>query len=130
MNANPMPRLKGVAGRSTLVLTHYGRKSGKPYKVKIWFVVAGEQVFIGTANVQRQWVQNVQKNPRITLVVNGEKFEAEARFLADPLERSRALAAIGRKYWMYTPIFALGKLLTAIGVMRDTAGAFELTLLA
>src|SRR5271167_5097984 len=24
----------------------------------------GDRVFLGTANVQRQWVQNVQKNPR------------------------------------------------------------------
>jgi hypothetical protein len=30
----------------------------------------------------------------------GEKFEAQARFLDDPAERDRALAAAGRKYWM------------------------------
>jgi hypothetical protein len=87
-------------------------------------------VFIGTANIDRQWVRNVQKNPRIKLSVGGEKFEAETRFLADPAERDRALAAMGKKYWMFSPIFALGKLLTAIGLVRNNTGAFEVTLLA
>jgi len=130
MDANALARLKRLAGKQTVVLTHYGRKSGKPYEVKIWFVVEGDRVFIGTANVQRQWVQNVQKNPRIKLSVGGEKFEAEARFLVDPAERDRALAAMGRKYWMYSPIFILGKMLTAIGLMRNTTGAFEVELFA
>ena len=130
MDADALARLKRIAGRSTLILTHYGRKSGKPHEVKIWFVVDGDKVFIGTADVQHQWVKNVQKNPRIKLSVGGEKFEAEARFLDDAAERDRALAAAGRKYWMYSPVFALGKMLIALGLMRNRTGAFEVTLLA
>ncbi len=130
MDANALARLKRIAGKSTLILTHYGRKSGKPYEVKIWFVVEGDKVFLGTANVERQWVKNVQKNPRIKLSVGSEKFDAEARFLDDPAERDRALAAAGRKYWMYSPVFALWKMLIAIGLMRNRTGAFEVTLLA
>ena len=130
MDSNALARLKRLAGKSTLILTHYGRKSGKPYEVKIWFVVDGDRVLIGTANVQHQWVRNVQKNPRIKLSVGGEKFEAEARFLVDLAERDRALAAAGRKYWPYWPVFALGKMLIAIGLMRNRTGAFEVTLVA
>ncbi len=130
MDADALARLKRLAGKSTLILTHYGRKSGKPYEVKIWFVVDGDKVFIGTADVRHQWIKNVQKNPRIKLSVGGEKFEAEARFLAGPAERNRALAAIGRKYWLYSPVFALRKMLIAIGLMRNRTGAFEVTLLA
>ena len=130
MDANALARLKRLAGKQTLILTHYGRKSGKPYEVKIWFVVDGDKVFIGTANVQHQWVRNVQKTPRIKLFVGGEKFEAEARFLIDPAERNRALAAAGGKYWMYSPVFALGKMLIAIGLMHNRTGAFEVTLVA
>ena len=130
MESNAITRLKRLAGKQTLILTHYGRKSGKPYEVKIWFVVDGDRVLIGTANVQHQWVRNVQKNPRIKLSVGGEKFEAQARFLDDPAERDRALAAAGRKYWMYSPVFALGKMLIAIGLMRNQTGAFEVTLVA
>jgi deazaflavin-dependent oxidoreductase (nitroreductase family) len=130
MGPNALARLKRLAGKSTLILTHYGRKSGKAYEVKIWFVVEGDKVFIGTADVRHQWIKNVQKNPRIKLSVGGETFEAEARFLDDPAERNRALAAGERKYWVYWPVFALGKVLIAIGLMRNRTGAFEVTLLA
>jgi deazaflavin-dependent oxidoreductase (nitroreductase family) len=128
MDSNALARLKAVAGRQTLTLTHYGRKSGKPYDVTIWFAVEGDNVYIGTANVNRQWVRNVQKTPRIRLAVGGETFEGEARFLAERAERERAMAAIRRKYWMYRPLIALGQILTAIGVMRDKTGAFEVVL--
>jgi deazaflavin-dependent oxidoreductase (nitroreductase family) len=121
-------RLRAVAGRQTLTLTHYGRKSGKPYDVTIWFAVEGDKVYIGTANVNRQWVRNVQQTPRIRLAVGVETFEGEARFLAERAERERAMAAIRRKYWMYRPLIALGQVLTAIGVMRDKSGAFEVVL--
>ena len=128
MDSNALARLKAVAGRQTLTLTHYGRKSGKPYDVTIWFVVDGDKVYIGTANVNRQWVRNLQKTPRIRLAVGGETFEGEARFLAERSEHERAMAAIRRKYWVYRPLIALGQILTVIGVMRDKTGAFEVTL--
>jgi len=128
MDSNALAKLKEVAGRQTLTLTHYGRKSGKPYNVTIWFAVEGDKVYIGTANVNRQWVRNVQKTPRITLAVVNERFEGEAHFLADRAEHERAMGAIRRKYWMYRPLIALGQILAAIGVMRDKSGAFEVTL--
>ena len=106
MDSNALARLKAVAGRQTLTLTHYGRKSGKPYDVTIWFAVEGDKVYIGTANVNHQWVRNVQKTPRIRLAVGGERFEGEA----------------------HRPLIALGQILTAIGVMRDKTGAFEVVL--
>jgi deazaflavin-dependent oxidoreductase (nitroreductase family) len=128
MDSNALARLKAVAGRQTLTLTHYGRKSGKPYDVTIWFAVQGDKVYIGTANVNHQWVRNVQKTPRIRLAVGGERFEGEAHFLAERSERERGMAAIRRKYWIYRPLIAFGQILTAIGVMRDKTGAFEVVL--
>ncbi len=128
MELNALARLKAAAGRQTLTLTHYGRKSGKPYDVTIWFVVDGDKVYIGTANVNRQWVRNVQKTPRVKLSIGAETFDGTARFLTDRAEHQRAMAAIRRKYWMYRPVIALGQGLTAMGVMRDRTGAFEVTL--
>jgi deazaflavin-dependent oxidoreductase (nitroreductase family) len=128
MDSNALGRLKRAAGKRTLILTHYGRKSGKPYDVTIWFALVGDKLYIGTANVNRQWVRNVQKTPRIRLAVGGEKFEGEAHFLAAPADRERGMAAIRRKYWIYRPIIAVGQVLNAIGVMRDKSGAFEVVL--
>jgi len=128
MESNVLTRLKRVAARQTVTLTHYGRKSGKPYDVTIWFVVDGDKVYIGTANVNRQWVRNVQKTPQVKLSIGGETFDGTARFLTDRAEHARAMAAIRRKYWMYRPLIALGRVLSAIGVMRDNTGSFAVKL--
>ncbi len=118
----------GVSGKQTTKLTHYGRRTGRPHEVTIWFVLDGDKLYISTANVKRQWVQNVQKTPHIRLSIGGEKFEGRARFLADRAEHERAMAAIRRKYWMARPVIAFGRLLIAFGLMRDNTGSFEVTL--
>jgi len=128
MESTELARLRRVAGKQTTRLTHYGRKTGKPYEVTIWFVLDDDRLYIGTANVKRQWVQNVQKTPQIRLSIGGESFAATARFLADRAEHERPMAAIRRKYWMYVPIMALGRVLIAMGVMRDNTASFEVTL--
>jgi deazaflavin-dependent oxidoreductase (nitroreductase family) len=120
--------LKGVAGKQTTRLTHYGRKTGKPHEVTIWFVLDGDRLYIGTANVKRQWVQNVQKTPQVKLCIGGENLTGTARFLTDRSEHERAMAAIRRKYWMFRPIIELGRFLAAIGLMRDKTGSFEVLL--
>ena len=123
-----MERLDKVAARQTVKLTHYGRKSGRPYEVTIWFVVHGDRFYLGTANVGRQWVRNVQKTPRVRLSIGAETFEGEARFLSDRAEHERAQEAIRRKYWMFWPILAVARVLMTVGLVRDRTGSFEVTL--
>jgi len=130
MEPNALTRLKRVAGKQSTILTHYGRKTGKPHEVTIWFVLDDDKLYIGTANVSRQWVRNVQKTPKIRLSVAGETFEGNARFLTDRAEHERAMASIRRKYWMSRPLIAMGRFLTAMGLMRDNTGSFEVTLAA
>ena len=54
MEPNALKRLKTVAGKQTTTLTHYGRNTGKPHEVTIWFVLDGDKPYIGTANLNRQ----------------------------------------------------------------------------
>jgi deazaflavin-dependent oxidoreductase (nitroreductase family) len=128
MDLNAFTAIRRLARKQTVVLTHYGRKTGKAYNVTIWFVIDDPKLYIGTANVNRQWVRNVQKTPTIRLSVGGQTFEGNARFLTKREEHERAMAAIRRKYWMFRPILELGRVLTAMGLMRDNAGSFEVTL--
>ena len=128
MESTQLARLRRIARRQTTRLTHYGRKTGKAYEVTIWFVLDGDRVFIGTANVNRQWVRNVQNTPQVKLSIGGEAFEGTARFLADRSEHEHAMSAIRRKYWMFRPIIELGRFVAAIGLMRDNTGSFEVTL--
>jgi deazaflavin-dependent oxidoreductase (nitroreductase family) len=123
-----MERLDRVAKKQTVRLTHYGRKSGKPYEVTIWFVVDGERVYLGTANINRQWERNVQTTPQVRLLIGAETFEGKARFLSDRSEHERAQARIRRKYWMYWPILAVARILMALGLVKDRTGSFEVTL--
>lgn len=60
-------RLPKVADRSTVQLTHIGRKSGKTHQVTIWFVVQGEKILLPTTNIDRNWVRNVRKAPHVEL---------------------------------------------------------------
>ena len=128
MESTELARLRRVAGKQTTRLTHFGRKTGKAHEVTIWFVLAGDKLYIGTANVKRQWVQNVQKTPKVKLSIGGENFTSTARFLSDRGEHERAMAAMRRKYWMFRPIIELGRVLSAMGLMRDNTGSFEVTL--
>jgi len=128
MEPTELARLRQVAEKQTTRLTHYGRKTGKPHEVTIWFVLDGDRLYIGTANVNRQWVRNVQKTPQVKLSIAGENIEGTARVLTDRAEHERAMAAIRRKYWMFRPIIDLGRFLAAIGLMRDKTGSFEVTL--
>ena len=130
MESTELARLRRVAGNQTTRLTHYGRKTGKPYEVTIWFALEGERLYIGTANVNRQWVRNVQKTPQVKLSIAGENFIGTARFLADRNEHERAMAAIRRKYWIFRPIIELGRMLSGIGLMHDNTASFEVTLTA
>jgi deazaflavin-dependent oxidoreductase (nitroreductase family) len=127
VNAEDTTRLQRLSGKHTLKLTHYGRKSGKPYEVTIWFVFEDGRMYLATANVNRQWVKNVVKNPRVRLAVGGESFEGQVRFIADRTERNQVLDKFRRKYWMYTPAFAVGWLGQKLGLIRNTMGAFEVT---
>jgi deazaflavin-dependent oxidoreductase (nitroreductase family) len=123
-------RLRRVSRRQTLRLTHYGRKTGKPYQVTIWFMVEGEKVWLATANKNRQWVKNVQKTPHVILKIGDETFEGEARFLSDPGERDRVLGMVRRKYWMFLPFMALGALLYALRILENNTGGFEVRIAA
>jgi deazaflavin-dependent oxidoreductase (nitroreductase family) len=128
MEWTELARLRQVVGKQTTRLTHYGRKTGKPHEVTIWFVLDGDRLYIGTATVNREWVQNVQKTPQVKLSIAGENFKGTARFLTDRTEHECAMAAIRRKYWRFRPIIELGRVLGALGLMRDNAGSFEVKL--
>ena len=49
MDQRTAQSLAKIAPLGTLTLTHYGRKSGQPYDVIIWFVVEGQKMYLGTA---------------------------------------------------------------------------------
>ncbi len=104
-------RLAGVASRSTLRLTHYGRRSGKPYEVTIWFMVDGETVYLVTANRERQWVRNVTLKPDVVLRVDGESFPGRVHPLTTAADVDHAVDLMAAKYWYTRPYVWIARLL-------------------
>ena len=90
-------------------------------------MVEDDRVYIGTVDVNHDWIRNVQKTPQVVLAIGGETFKGEARFLVDPAEHGHAIALLKRKYWLFQPIFVLARILTR---MRNQTGSFEVTLSA
>lgn len=102
-------RLARVAKKQTLVLTHYGRKSGTPYRVRIWFTVDGDQLNIHTMNMARQWIKNVQARPQVSLKIGEEVFEGEVHAVTAPDEMAQVVKLMKRKYPIALPYLWLKK---------------------
>ena len=104
-------RLARIADRSTLSLTHYGRRSGKPYDVTIWFLVEGPCVYLVTANRERQWVRNLSTNPAVVLNVGDERFPGRAAPVTAPAVLDHVVDLVSEKYWYTRPYVWLARFL-------------------
>ena len=127
MDAATAERLRKIASQHTLVLTHYGRKSGKPYDVIIWFVVEGDRMFLGTANKSRNWVKNVMAKPNVVIKAGGENFIATVREITDTSMRDHVMNLVQAKYWYAAPIMMVGRMLQNFGLINVNTGTFEVT---
>lgn len=52
---------------SSVELTHFGRKSGKPFKLRVWFTEIDGDLWVGTRDVERNWVKNLRSTGRTEL---------------------------------------------------------------
>ena len=87
MEPNSIERLHRAGDRQTLQLTHYGRKTGKPYQVTIWYLVGDDKLYLVSANANRNWVRNVKSRHAISLRIGEEVFNGDVREITDPQER-------------------------------------------
>ena len=69
-------RLMGPMGRSTMVITTTGRKSGKQFSVPISYVRDGGSYLALNYLEHSNWLKNVRANPRVSLNVQGREFPA------------------------------------------------------
>lgn len=81
--ASTSPDLERLASIRTIDLTTYGRKSGKPRRIEIWwFHVNGRFIITGTPG-RRDWLANVGANPAVIVHVDGRDIEATATLIED-----------------------------------------------
>jgi deazaflavin-dependent oxidoreductase (nitroreductase family) len=77
--------LGGLFGKRFVLITHTGRKSGKPRQVLLEVIRrdpdTGTVYVIGAYGEKADWVRNVKKAPSIRAQLGWKKYEAEAEFL-------------------------------------------------
>ena len=128
MASKSIERLRRAGDRQTLSLTHYGRKSGRPYEVIIWYLVDGDHLYLVSANADRNWTRNVKARPAVSLKVGNQIFNGNVREITDTQEREKVRDLTERKYWYLMPMLRLGRFLMSTGLIRDNTAAFEVIL--
>ena len=65
-----------------IYVTTTGRVTGEPRRIEIWFVESGNKLYILAERFfKTQWVQNIDRNPRIRVRVGERECDATARVL-------------------------------------------------
>ena len=85
-------------GRRLVLLTMVGAKSGEKRTTPLVSSLDGDRLVIaasyGGADKNPDWYHNVVANPRVTVEVGTEKFEATAKEVTDRAERDRLYAGM------------------------------------
>lgn len=77
-----MPNRKDLSAVKFLYLTTTGRVTGQPREIEIWFVEVEEKFYILAEHFHKtQWVKNILRNPRVSVCIEGQTYEATARVL-------------------------------------------------
>jgi deazaflavin-dependent oxidoreductase (nitroreductase family) len=81
-----------VENRPLVLLTTTGAKSGQPRTSPLVYTMDGDRYIIiaskGGAPAHPDWYHNLRANPRVTLEVGAEQFEAQAEIVSGT-ERTR-----------------------------------------
>lgn len=79
-----MMSLGELAAVKTIDLTTYGRKTGLPRRIEIWWFHLEGRFFITGTPGRRDWLANIRANPRVVIHVQDSDFEATAHEVVDP----------------------------------------------
>lgn len=85
-------------GDSVAVLTHFGRKTGKRYSMKVWWVEIDGDAWIGSLDARRAWVRNVRAAGRAELDRGRGPEPVDCQWVGDPAGLDRFRAAVTAKY--------------------------------
>ncbi len=86
-----------LEGRPMLLLTHTGRRSGRRRTTPLVYLEDDGRVYVvgskGGAPTHPDWYHNLVANPRVTVEIGTEEYEADAKVVTGP-ERDRLYAKL------------------------------------
>jgi deazaflavin-dependent oxidoreductase (nitroreductase family) len=83
--------LEALASTRTIDLTTFGKRSGLPRRIEIWWFNVGGRFFITGTPGKRDWLANVLTDPRVIVHVNGLEIEATASLVVNEDSRIQVL---------------------------------------
>jgi deazaflavin-dependent oxidoreductase (nitroreductase family) len=102
---------RAIEGGLTCDITTFGRKSGEPRRLEIWYFVVDGRVYISGTPGPRDWYANLGVNPRMIFhVKQGARADlpASAVLIDDRGERRRIMGAVmGQNSWFGAQPFSL-----------------------
>ena len=81
--------LARLAATRTIEITTVGRRSGLPRRIEIWWFRFEDRFVITGTPGGRDWLANLQADPRLTVHALGLDLRASARPVTDPDVRRR-----------------------------------------
>ena len=103
-------------GRSTLLLTTRGRKTGRRRTTPLNYLVEGDVTYVvagmGTGS---DWLRNLQADPHVQVQVGRRVFEAWAETIDDPEEHRRILCLWAERSLRTAPPPAVQTFLRRVG---------------
>ena len=71
-------------------------RDGEPRQTKVWFVRVAGQTYLRTSN--SRWLHNIQRDPRVTVRVEGADYPQRAEVVEDAQTRQAVEDASNEKY--------------------------------
>ena len=89
-----------MAGDDYCYLTTTGRRSGRPHRIEIWYVVEGETLYLLAGGGRRSdWVRNLEADRVVSVELEAETRVGRARILeGGSEEEQRARTLVFDKY--------------------------------
>ena len=91
--------LAEVAAQKNILLTTWGRKTGKLHTVELWFALNQNKIYLSHEGKETDWMKNIRKNGQVSFEIEGRKFKGRAYSLKEPRELWTAKVALYEKYY-------------------------------
>ncbi|HEX6945824.1 MAG TPA: nitroreductase/quinone reductase family protein [Acidimicrobiia bacterium] len=90
-----------LARHRTVDMTTYGRKTGFPRTIEIWWFLFEDRFIVTGTPGPRDWLANVRSDPRVIVAIPGMQVDSIAREV-DDLEFRRRFFADSQARWYST----------------------------
>ncbi len=87
-----------IPQKKTVIVTHHGRRSGRPYKVTLWYAVQDGELWLGSLDGDRNWVRNMEATGTCDVDFGDGPVPCQCDWAKDPAAIERFRESVKAKY--------------------------------